>query len=82
MTNKKEIRIKGWEIAKSIEDNYMLNIPNMDTIIHCNKLVIGAEMSCAWLYLYEMHDGFKSMIGSIWIDNKGDIDKLKELIEA
>ncbi len=80
MTKIKTIKIKGWEITKCDKmdtNQYDIYDDKLNIMIHVDNIKINKSDVNEWLYLFCKEE---SNI-AIWIDNKKDIDQIRELIE-
>ena len=80
MTKIKTIKIKGWEITKCDKmdtNQYDIYDDKLNIMIHVDNIKINKSAVNEWLYLYCQ----KESNIAIWIDNKKDIDQIRELIE-
>ena len=80
MTKIKTIKIKGWQITKNDKmdtNQYDIYDDNLNILIHVDNIKINKNDANEWLYLFCKEE---SNI-AIWIDNKKDIDQIRELIE-
>ena len=73
-----KIDIKGWEVKKYSPTWYHWSDDDCDIMIHINEVKIDDDsIDKTWVELRS--NG--TLIVNIWVDNKEDIDKIKELIK-
>ena len=78
MTKIKEIRLEGWLLTKCATGSKYMFTGN-GVFVHGDQIEPATNnKENTWINIF--HSG--TYVGSIWIDNKEDIDKLKEFIEA